>query len=516
MKILNKHNIYLGIIIILSLFLRLYQFPNNPTGFFCDEASIGYNAYSIWTKGQDEFSYSYPFLFKSFGDFKNPVFIYSMTPFIGLFGLSEFTVRMVSVIYGILAIIAIFLLSQAIFNSQIGLFSSLFLAVSPWHVHMSRIGFELISSVFFTTIGFYFLYKSINSFKNYSIALFLLTISFFSYTTTKLYLLPLFLTFIIVNFKHTKKWFKEKNFWIINTIFIVSSIYLIFPYLKDGSFFARWNQVKSENLKLSDYLIAFLNHFSLNFLFKTGDINFPGQFITRHSISGIGQLYWFQLPTLLAFVISIIKKKYQRPKIFLLAWLFIYPLGSIFTSINPQATRSVIGVVPFQIASAAGLIEIINFLNHRYSVKKFIPLTVIGVVVMLSIIRFVNLLNLYPKYSSDFWGWQYGPKPIMNYFLDHNKEYDQLCLEGQFNAPDIFLKFYDPNNYCLGKCQICSIDSYNPAKKQLFAISLDSFNKYLYKDDLDIKKVILYPDNSPAFFIIEIKKSSLSVTNHKY
>lgn len=507
MKKIFKSNIFLLLIITLALILRLYQFPDNPTGFFCDEASIAYNAYKIWNTGKDEFGKNWPIFFQSFGEFKNPVFIYSSAPFVGIFGLSHTSTRIVSVVYGVMAVIAIYKLAKSIFSKKVALLSAFFLAISPWHIHMSRIGFELISSVFFSTIGFYFLYKSLKIFKHYPIALLSFALSFLSYSTPKIYLPPLILFFIFINFRHTKKWFKDKNFWFINFSFLFILLLFIYPYLKDRSFFARWNQVKSESSKLSDYLIAFINHFSLNFLFKTGDINFPGQFITRHSISGIGQLYWFQLPTLLAFAISIIKKKYRRQKIFLLAWLFVYPLGSIFTSINPQATRSIIGVVPFQIASAVGLIEIIKFLNHRYSVKKLISSTIVGVVIMLSIIRFINLLILYPKYSSDFWGWQYGAKPIMNYFLEHSKEYDQLCLEGQFNAPDIFLKFYDPNNSCLGKCQVCSTDVYDPNKKQVFAISTDSFNSYSHQDNLEIKHKILYPNNSIAFFIVEIKNA---------
>src|SRR6185312_13721881 len=39
--------ILLSCIIVLGLFLRVYNLTNDPAGFFCDEASIGYNAYSI-------------------------------------------------------------------------------------------------------------------------------------------------------------------------------------------------------------------------------------------------------------------------------------------------------------------------------------------------------------------------------------------------------------------------------------------------------------------------------------
>jgi len=90
-----KKIVFFSFLLILALasFLRIFQLDKNPAGFFCDEASVGYNAYLILKTGKDEHQNSFPIFFPAFGDYKNPVLIYSTVPFVWLFGLSEFSVR---------------------------------------------------------------------------------------------------------------------------------------------------------------------------------------------------------------------------------------------------------------------------------------------------------------------------------------------------------------------------------------------------------------------------------------
>ena len=100
----------LFLILILGFFLRVVNLDKVPNGFFCDEASIGYNAYSLLKSGRDEFGKSWPLFFRAFGEYKNPIQIYSTIPFVALFGLNEGSVRLVSAIYGTLTILAVYFL----------------------------------------------------------------------------------------------------------------------------------------------------------------------------------------------------------------------------------------------------------------------------------------------------------------------------------------------------------------------------------------------------------------------
>lgn len=152
-----KKNLILLLILLLGLFLRTYDLGNNPYGLFCDEASIGYNAYSLLKTGHDEWGTSWPLFFKAFGEYKSPVMTYSVIPFVAIFGLNEVSVRLASVAWGLLGILSIYFLSTILFNKKIGLLSALFLAISPWHIQVSRISLEgLTPYVCFTILAVFF------------------------------------------------------------------------------------------------------------------------------------------------------------------------------------------------------------------------------------------------------------------------------------------------------------------------------------------------------------------------
>lgn len=167
MKFLQKYQtaIIIASILLLAFALRVYNLSNNPPGFFADEASIGYNAYTIFHFGTDEYGSSLPFFFKAFGEYKNPVETYSTVPFVALFGLNEFAVRLPSVLYGLLGIIAVYFLATVLFQTYhyhklIGYLTSFLLAISPWHIHFSRSSLEgLTAYVAFTILASYFFLK---------------------------------------------------------------------------------------------------------------------------------------------------------------------------------------------------------------------------------------------------------------------------------------------------------------------------------------------------------------------
>src|SRR3990170_3753916 len=100
----------LGAIVVLAAAVRLYDLAANPPGFFADEASYGYNAYSLLHPRKDEDGAPPPPFFKAFGEYKLPVYIYSQIPFIAALGLTETAVRLTTATYGILTVVALYLL----------------------------------------------------------------------------------------------------------------------------------------------------------------------------------------------------------------------------------------------------------------------------------------------------------------------------------------------------------------------------------------------------------------------
>src|SRR3990170_8102278 len=164
-----KKNLIIAAIVFLSIGIavltRVYKLGDAPSGLYLDEAAQGYNAYSILKTGKDEFGKSFPIVFRSFTDFKTPIYIYLIVPLIPVFGLSAFTVRFPSFFFSILTIPLLYFLLKRISPKPIAvgisLLASFLLALSPWHILFGRTNFECNVALFFFLSGVYFFYRGL-------------------------------------------------------------------------------------------------------------------------------------------------------------------------------------------------------------------------------------------------------------------------------------------------------------------------------------------------------------------
>ncbi len=91
------------------MLLRFYLLGQTPAGLYADEASLGYNAYSLFKTGKDEYGMSYPILIRSFGVYAAPVYTYLLMLLLNFLELSVFTIRLPSAIFSTLTILFVFL-----------------------------------------------------------------------------------------------------------------------------------------------------------------------------------------------------------------------------------------------------------------------------------------------------------------------------------------------------------------------------------------------------------------------
>src|SRR5688572_25021216 len=118
-------------IVLLALVLRVIGLGSQPIGFTPDEASFGYDAYSLLQTGKDQWGASWPLSFRSFGDFKLPLYTYLAMPSVALFGLNEFSVRLPNAILGAFAVLATYALVLLVWKRKdVALLAALFLAIS--------------------------------------------------------------------------------------------------------------------------------------------------------------------------------------------------------------------------------------------------------------------------------------------------------------------------------------------------------------------------------------------------
>ena len=122
-KVLDKKLItyfLLGLIFALAVFLRFYNLSSYPVGFHQDEASLGYNGYSLLLTGKDDNNKPLPLYIDMFGDNRPSGYHYLTILPIKFLGLTEFATRFPSALFGVLAVLLTFFLVKRIFwNKEI-------------------------------------------------------------------------------------------------------------------------------------------------------------------------------------------------------------------------------------------------------------------------------------------------------------------------------------------------------------------------------------------------------------
>src|SRR5258708_37146843 len=150
----QKQLLILLLILLLGIIVRFFRLSSVPVALNGDEAGFGYNAFAIWKSLHDEHGQFLPLVFKSFGDYKPPVLVYLLSPLVGIFGLSEFIVRLPVAIAGTAIIILVYFISKKLFDSTtIGLISAFLVAISPWSIIFSRNAWEATMGMLFSTVA---------------------------------------------------------------------------------------------------------------------------------------------------------------------------------------------------------------------------------------------------------------------------------------------------------------------------------------------------------------------------
>lgn len=149
--------ILISCITLLGGILRFYNLSSYPVGFHGDEASLAYNGYSILKTGRDENGQWFP-LHSYISKTYRPIgYTYLTIVPIAIGGLTEFSARFPGALFGTGTIIAIYFLSQQVFNNKrISLISAFLLAINPWHITLSRASSESLVALFFMVAGYLF------------------------------------------------------------------------------------------------------------------------------------------------------------------------------------------------------------------------------------------------------------------------------------------------------------------------------------------------------------------------
>jgi 4-amino-4-deoxy-L-arabinose transferase-like glycosyltransferase len=132
----------LGAIVAVAAF-QLWISPDNPPGYHRDEAALSYNAYSISTSLRDEDGALLPLFFRSFGDYKSPLYPYVLAGIFKVTGPDAQVARALSAVLVLAAVLLLGVLAARLTGSNLVAIAVVVLAgVTPWLFELGRVALE--------------------------------------------------------------------------------------------------------------------------------------------------------------------------------------------------------------------------------------------------------------------------------------------------------------------------------------------------------------------------------------
>lgn len=489
MKVLKKFltsyfRLIMAITLVISFFLRVVALSSVPPSPYWEEAAIGYDAYSILKTGRDHHGNIFPIVaFESFGDFKPSLYFYSVVPFVGLFGLNIWAVRLPSVLAGTIIVLLSGLLAREISTSfspkasvdhhrAIQLLTTIIATVSPWAIIFSRGGWEANLASCLILAGVYCGYKSwqaakgknwrlvltVNSARWLLASSMLLSLSLYCYhaarITSPILGLIIFIPFIIK--------IRKQFTFLVPIVFLavlISSPLLssfgsqtISQRFHETSIFSDISIIEKSNQLIANdgntwwaktihhrYLLFGnkilqngLSHFSLDFLFLSGDIN------PRHSTQYFGQLLHLTIFPLLIGAVLFFKYAKTKENFLLSSWLIAGILPASLTTVVPHALR-ILSVAPiFYILIGIGWGSI-PFVRRKF-IFRLAALSFSALLFTEVAIFFYYYFGVYPKlYASE---WQYGYQEMISTIQQNKRLNEQVTISREYGRPAMYYWFY--------------------------------------------------------------------------
>ena len=165
----NKYRIILLLILIMGVSTRLIAIDIYPNALNVDEASSGYESWSILNYGIDRNGKFLPVFLIAWGSGQNAFYSYLMMPFVAILGLNMWSLRLPMAIIGCISLIIMYLLLKELKDEKTALIGVEFFAICPWHIMKSRWALE---SNLFPEIILLAVYIMVLSVKNNKIWLF--------------------------------------------------------------------------------------------------------------------------------------------------------------------------------------------------------------------------------------------------------------------------------------------------------------------------------------------------------
>jgi 4-amino-4-deoxy-L-arabinose transferase-like glycosyltransferase len=520
------------LVMALALILRLVSLDSRPVGFTPDEASFGYDAYSLIHTGRDQWGEVWPLVFKSFGDYKSPLLVYLEMPFVAIGGLTKASVRLPNAILGVLSVLVTYLLVKELYKkSEVpAIIAAFLLCISSWHIMLSRGAFEANLTTFFLPLGFYLFLKGLNDPKYLFWSAIIFGLNLFTYHSAKL-VTPLLVLFLFIYYR-TWKTLPVVVFTLMFLLMIytqtlggigrISERSIFVGALDEGAKIKIAEIQKGANpilarllhnkyqVVITRFIGNYQQYFSGKFLFTQG----PKE-TTYGMLPGRGVLYWFELVFIAGLVLVIVDKSLRKLLAPVIVWLLIAPVpAALSTGVGYAANRVAIMMPAMEILLAFGAFQI------YFKLKKFewLALSAIGIFALANFVSFTD--DYFVKSPSVAAEGMLAGNLEMAQWLTSDSSIQTTTISRRLSEPQIYLAFagnIDPKiyqaasaNWDLAEYNVNWVDQipeYSLGKYQ-FSTLEDKTGLLVGKPEefavgITPKKIFNYPNGQAAIYAYE-------------
>jgi 4-amino-4-deoxy-L-arabinose transferase-like glycosyltransferase len=234
---IDKYTVGFLILLAFGVFLRIFKLGILPIGLNADEASIGYEAYSLLKTGADRWGIKLPPYFLSFGSGQNTLYAYLSVPFLYFFDLSQTSIRLLSATLGLATLPLVYYLAKMLLQNRIIIFICVILylfdpylfMISRWALEYNILPFFVLLSILIFNNSFKIITEN-NSFDIWQKTTILVsfpTLALIIYTyASAIFIIPFFILLVFIYF-WKEIWANKKLFSFSILLFLV----LLSPFI---------------------------------------------------------------------------------------------------------------------------------------------------------------------------------------------------------------------------------------------------------------------------------------------
>ncbi|MGC8777845.1 MAG: ArnT family glycosyltransferase, partial [Candidatus Caldatribacteriaceae bacterium] len=374
-------------------------------------------------------------------------YAYLSTPFIWLFGLNVFSVRFLNALMGCLSLFFFYDLMKNLTDRETGTVALFLLAVSPWHIMMSRWGLESNILPSFLLMGTWLLQRSLRREFLLPFAFLVFALSLYAYGTAYFFV-PLFLLGVsLYLLRHSPV--RRKTLLLGIAVFILAALpvaLFIFVNLRglDSITTPLFSIPRLPSSRFGTASSLFGGQLFTEALFNFRD-SLDLLFLTQHDgliwngIPAYGYLFLFSPPFLFFGILQVLRKKAlwsQLHPLFLLgSWFFVAVLLGVVTRVNVNRMNAlflpVIGLIALGISSL------------REHAKPFFRCLILCY--SLFFLSFLySYFFIYPAEAGPAFFESFGE--AIQYALKEAPPQSLITITDTVNMPYIFVLFFEKTN----------------------------------------------------------------------